>query len=319
MGGRSFKNPFEELGLTPAAVKVAGEAGSLDIAKAAFRHIASAYRHPDRGGKASDYASVIEAMRLLQDPITRKEFYEEYAGSTKTARAASQRAQIHELELEKRALQGRISQLIESAYVPGSLANLMPETKLLIAASGRNSYQLLRIDSHGILQTQYARSLEGDHREMIYPCNSGQTFVVTNSGTAYSWYSSRKTDVEDGMWLVGPSNETETQYVYPLEVYGKEVDADMHLVLALDFPAGAAGETRAVTKVVSVLNEGVARSQRENHVSGTTLGGASEYMTFEPVLGSQLIAGRVTRHNPLVALGRIAGGVITSPAKKPRR
>lgn len=309
---RKFLNPFEELGLTPAIVKAAGEDRALKLANDAYK-LVSFIRHPDMGGKEEDFAALEEAIRILRDdPVARKEFFEDYAGITKTDRIASQRAQINDLTLEVRSLQGRLGQVLEAPFVPGSLTRLVPGTKLVVSAVNRGDYLLLTVSPQGRLMKQFVRELEGEHRDIIAPAGAGRSFCQTESGWAYVWDRRWSTTAEDGMWLLGPADaDTATQVVYPLEAYGREAQADFELVLALDWGNEVARAHAASNAVISSLNTGIRKSKSEHHVQAVSLGAASEAMIFEPKIGAELIvgnSGNVT--SPLSRLGTIQGGLL---------
>lgn len=308
----NFKNPFEELGLTPAAVKAAGELRALDLAKAAYRYVSS-FRHPDRGGKADDFARVEEAMRILEDPVQRKEFFEEYAGKTSQKRMASLREEVHEQKAMLTALRELFAQFIEAPYVPGSLPASRPGTLLLIRLE-RYQHALLRVGDHGeVYQTYVEIASDEQRRETIHTVRSSRAFCVARDGRAYTWRSAARTEAEDGMWLLAPSDAgTGTQLVYPITTVGKEAATPFRLAFGLDFASTSARhkEGKEATLAIGALNTGVQRGATEGIVTPKGAAAIAEHIVLDPRVGTQLVVSKQNHSKPFEIFGQIEGGVI---------
>ncbi len=300
----TIKNPFNELGLAPAAVKAAGYERCMDLAQAMYRQM-SKYRHPDVGGSAKSFAALEEAMRFLEDPSLRKEFYDEYVGKLGEARLQQVREQNDSLKLELNMVRERLSQAIGAPFSPGSIQNLTPGTLLLI--SDHPDWILLRADEAGVTM-QYLEEGEAKRQTALWDNQgTGRSFIVTHTQRAFHWDQSKITKAEAGFWLAAPAGETKTQYLARLEPIGKAVAVPFDLIACLGY---------------SVVNRNTADTQRALNASVMPRSGvgaaalsdsSAQALSFRPELGATLIISRYADARTFQPLGTIQGGLIPQP------
>lgn len=299
----TFKNPFEELGLTPAVVKTAGYESSLDLAERVYRTV-SRYRHPDTGGKPADFAKLEEAMRFLRDPSMRREFFDEYAGKTGATRLTKAREQIDELKLNEGRLRDLLSQAIGAPYTVGSVQNLARGTLLLIQA--HPSWILLSAEEDGLYLQYLELEDESQRAETFWPVKGGVKFVQVKQGRAYSWSASGRASVEDGFWRVASDDpETGTQLISRLHPLGRKARYPEELVVCLNFETGK--ESGKMTALKSLNSTG-----RQSRTTASALSYANaEAISFTPVIGGLLIAtDKRSLAGKFQPVGTIVGGVI---------
>jgi hypothetical protein len=302
----AFKNPFEEIGLSPAAVKAAGYDECLSIAETMYR-LMSKYRHPDAGGTPANFAKLEEAMRYLRDPAQRKEFFEEYAGKAGSTKLQKAREKIDEIKLDEHRLRELLAESISAPYIPGTLQNLVPGTMLLVR--DRLDLTLVTAEEDGSLSKQHLLEDVPRRVEALWDASgTGRPFVITRNRRAYCWASSRATTVVSGFWRVAPVDETGTQLVTPLTPLGKKVPLPYRLSICLD---KAVGKTR--DRALSGINSTAER--RSMSAEALSFSDASR-ISFFPEMNYQLIAVYPERvGNKFVIAGEIDGGVIVDPRK----
>lgn len=300
----AFKNPFEEIGLSPAAIKAAGYDDCLSLAEAMYK-LMSKYRHPDAGGTQASFAKLEEAMRYLRDPTMRKEFFDEYAGKTGSTKLQQTREKLDGVKLDERRLRELLAESIGAPYVPGTLQNLVPGTLLLV----RDAFDLTLItaESDGSLTKQHLQEKDPIRVEVLWgESGTGRPFVQTRGGRAYCWSANRPTKAKPGLWRVAPSDETGTQLVTPLTPLGQRAPLPYRLSMCLEKVPGKIGD-----KALASINS---TAERRSMSASTLSFGDAQRMSFFPEMGYQLIAVYPDRFgNKFVVAGTIDGGVIRDP------
>jgi hypothetical protein len=302
----AFKNPFEEIGLSPSAVKAAGYDDCLSLAEAMYK-LMSKYRHPDAGGTQASFAKLEEAMRYLRDPAMRKEFFEEYAGKAGSTKLQQTRDKLDEVRLDEWRLRELLAESIGAPYIPGTLQNLVPGTMLLV----RDAFDLTLItaEADGSLTQQHLQEEDPKRVEVLWEqTGTGRPFVQTRGGRAYCWSDSRPTKAKPGFWRVAPADETGTQQVTPLTPLGKKAPLPYRLSVCL-------GKTTSRTRDKALAGINSTSERRSMSAEALSFGDAQR-LSFFPEMNYQLIAVYPERvGNKFIIAGEIDGGVIVDPRK----